>query len=251
MHSQLVDWVMVIPVYRHVNRNGGTELIDLAHVVDEESCDSLTDYAYRTLRTNIVTGALRPQTRLRELEVADALGVSRVPVRDSFSRLEKEGLIERRRHGRGAVVATPTQAVVIELYQARAGLERVSARLAAENATDEEVRMLAAIIDEGTSAAAEGDWDRSSALGSRFHRGIAAASRNAHLLELIGSYDVRIGWAHSAVARHGGAVRWFEHIEVFDAIRAGDAAAAANAMESHTDASIVCFTEASMAGLLG
>ncbi len=221
-----------------------------AEAGSEARFPTLADYAYETLRRNIVDGTLSPQTRLREIEVAEALGVSRVPVRDALGRLTDEGLVEKRPHGRGAIVATPTVAEVIEYYQARAGLERLSAKLAASAAGESDIAELRRIVADGLAAARDEDWSTSSALGSEFHRVIAAATENNHLLELIVTYDLKIGWAHGAVARHGGAVRWEEHVTVLEALENGDPAAAAAAMEAHTDASTVCFVEAASAGPL-
>jgi DNA-binding GntR family transcriptional regulator len=216
----------------------------LPGIGNETQYPTLGDYAYETLRKNIIDGTLAPETRLRELEVAAALGVSRVPVRDALGRLADEGLVNKRPHGRGAVVATPTVAEVLEYYEARAGLERLSAKLAATHASADDLAALKSVVADGLAAAEAGDFQTSSRLGSEFHRTIARMSTNGHLLELICGYDLKIGWAHAAVARHGGAVRWTEHVEVLDAIAAGDPAAAATAMEAHTDASTLCFVEA-------
>ena len=92
---------------------------------------SLSEYAYRTLRDNIVNGKLQPRTRLPEIEVAKALGVSRVPIRDALGRLVEDQLVEKRPDRKGAVVATPTPETMLEFYEVRAVLEVLSVRLAA------------------------------------------------------------------------------------------------------------------------
>lgn len=218
---------------------------------DEASHPSLGEYAYQTIRHNILEGELAPETRLREVELAEALEVSRVPVREALRRLAEEKLVELRPHGRGAVVATPTVKKVLEYYQARAALEQLSVRLAADRMTDKAIDELRSIVERGREAARVGDWELSSKLGSEFHKLIAQASGNEHLFELIIGYDLRIGWAHSTVARRGGTVRPDEHAAIVDALAAGDADTAARLMAEHTDASAEAFTQSERAARVG
>jgi DNA-binding GntR family transcriptional regulator len=51
---------------------------------------------YRVLREGIATGAYRPNEPLRAAKIADDLGISRTPVRESFMRLASEGLVTTR-----------------------------------------------------------------------------------------------------------------------------------------------------------
>jgi DNA-binding GntR family transcriptional regulator len=208
---------------------------------DEASHTSLGEYAYQTVRHNILAGELRPETRLREVELAAVLQVSRVPVREALRRLAEEKLVVLRPHGRGAVVATPTVEKVLEYYQARAALEQLSVKLAVDNITAETIRRLDEIVDRGREAALNEDFQLSSELGSEFHKLIALTSGNEHLYELICGYDLRIGWAHATVARRGGTVRLDEHAAIAGALKSGDAELAAQLMAEHTDASATAF----------
>ena len=210
---------------------------------DESNHSSLGEYAYQTIRHNILEGELVPETRLREVELADALEVSRVPVREALRRLAEEKLVELRPHGRGAVVATPTVKKVLEYYQARAALEQLSVRLAADRMTQQGIEELSSIVERSRDAARDGDWELSSKLGSEFHKLIAQTSGNEHLYELIIGYDLRIGWAHATVARRGGTVRPDEHSAIVEALAAGDGDKAAQLMAEHTDASAEAFTQ--------
>src|SRR5215204_409800 len=53
----------------------------------------LREEVYAQIRNWIVEGLLPADTRLRDLEIAEALGVSRTPVREAIRRLEDEGLV--------------------------------------------------------------------------------------------------------------------------------------------------------------
>ena len=205
--------------------------------------ESLSDYAYAALRDNIVSGNLEPQMRLPEIEVAKALGVSRVPIRDALGRLVEDQLVERRPGRKGAVVATPTPQKMLEFYEVRAVLEVLSVRLAAKHRTQEEMDRLWEVVARGSAAAEGGDWDASSHLGSQFHQTIVEAGTNAHLVGLIRQHDQKIGWAHAVIAKKGGIVRWSEHVSIVEAIQERDERGAAEAMLAHTEAYAHCFTD--------
>jgi GntR family transcriptional regulator of vanillate catabolism len=83
------------------------------------------------LRQRIVDGRYPPGTRLAEIPVADALGVSRTPVRLAFRTLEQEGLLEKIGK-RGLVVRAFTQADVLCAIEVRGALEGLAARRLAE-----------------------------------------------------------------------------------------------------------------------
>ena len=204
---------------------------------------SLSEYAYTTLRDNIVSGRLQPQTRLPEIEVARALGVSRVPIRDALGRLVEDQLVEKRPGRKGAVVATPTPETMLEFYEVRAVLEVLSVRLAAQHRTQKVLDQLWILVERGTIAAENERWEVSSRLGSEFHRTIVNASTNAHLGTLIRQYDHKIGWAHAAIAQKGGAIRWTEHLRIVEAIQEQDQHSAVEAMTAHTSAYTHCFTD--------
>ncbi|MFG1193364.1 GntR family transcriptional regulator [Xanthobacter flavus] len=76
---------------------------------------SRVEYVYQALRKAIQSGNLRPGMRLREEELAEALGVSRTPVREVLGRLISRGLVELA-SGRGLVIAQLTSTKIIELY---------------------------------------------------------------------------------------------------------------------------------------
>ncbi len=95
------------------------------------------------LEQEIVTGALKPGTRLDETLLAERFGVSRTPVRETLTRLAAGGLVEIRPR-RGAVVATITIKDLMDMFEVMANLEAVCARLAARRITPEEKKQLAA-----------------------------------------------------------------------------------------------------------
>lgn len=73
------------------------------------------------LREAIVNGWLPPGERIKEIPLAEQLGVSRGPIREALRLLEHDGLLTIVPN-RGAIVPTPTAADVLEVYALRASL---------------------------------------------------------------------------------------------------------------------------------
>ena len=93
----------------------------------------LEDHVYTWIRDNIVDGTFEAGSRLRERVLAEALGVSRVPIREAFPRLQAEGYIHSA-HNKGAVVTPMGLNDIEELFTIRLSLEPLAAKLAAHEA---------------------------------------------------------------------------------------------------------------------
>jgi DNA-binding GntR family transcriptional regulator len=104
------------------------------------------DRAYRTLRTEILDGALEPGTVLQEVEQSTRLGVSRTPVREAFIRLRQEALI--RVYPQSGTVVSPIDLAEVEDSQfLRETLECRTVALAAESCTAEQADALRSLIE--------------------------------------------------------------------------------------------------------
>ena len=122
--------------------------------------------------------------KLDERKLADELGVSRTPIREAITRLEQEGLVVTYPR-RGAFVVRKTKKEVLEIICVWAGLEGMAARLATENATDEEIksmREMFATFDDGEQARAH--IDEYSETNIDFHQRLIRLSK-CKLLEEI------------------------------------------------------------------
>lgn len=106
----------------------------------------LSDEVLDRLRDSILRGHFAPGDRLREEQLADALGVSRGPIRNALVQLEREGLAVRRPN-RGAVVAELSRGDLEEVFSLRLAIEPVSCAWAARNAQPGELGELAEVID--------------------------------------------------------------------------------------------------------
>ncbi|MGL5839524.1 MAG: GntR family transcriptional regulator [Sphingorhabdus sp.] len=94
--------------------------------------DTMVDRVRRYLRNQILSGELKPGDRIVQGAVADKLGVSRIPVRESIHALVSEGLVEVEPH-HGAIVAPISLHHAEEMFSVRALLEEHLLRLAFES----------------------------------------------------------------------------------------------------------------------
>lgn len=104
--------------------------------------DAVTD----ALREAIRNGVLAPGARLAQAELAEQLGVSRIPLRDALRRLEVESLV-RIDGRRGAFVTALDPKEVAEIYEIRLLLEQVCVRHAVDGLADDEAKALVALSE--------------------------------------------------------------------------------------------------------
>jgi len=141
------------------------------------------DGALETVRNAILNNLLKPGTQLKQSEIANQLGVSQSVVRESLSHLAEEGLVESVPF-KGMFVRRLTTRDVEEIYQLRACLESLAARLALPHLRQSsrmgELKGLVARIAE---AARAGDRDALIQSDLDFHRYIVKLSGNSRLLK--------------------------------------------------------------------
>jgi DNA-binding GntR family transcriptional regulator len=82
---------------------------------------SNVDVAVDALRAAILDGQLAPGLRLKEIPLAEQLGISRGPIREALRLLERDGLVELIPN-RGAIIPEVTALDVLEVYALRASL---------------------------------------------------------------------------------------------------------------------------------
>lgn len=138
---------------------------------------SLARSTAERLRGEICRGQLLPGTRLAESAEAKRLGVSRVPVREAFAALEREGLLAFTPTGR-TVVKELTARDFEELFAMRLLIEPEAARTV--RLGPEQCRFLEEIIDATREASSLADVTR---LDLDFHEALVAASGNSRLLK--------------------------------------------------------------------
>ncbi|WP_298843736.1 GntR family transcriptional regulator [uncultured Roseobacter sp.] len=187
--------------------------------------------AYSMILEAIDLGVYRPGDRLVESELAERFGVSRTPVREALQRLETQSLLAR--DGRSLIVASLDHNQMAELYVVRRELEGLAARLAAQHATGEEVRILREMVEED-NALTENPAALSRA-NRRFHKQIHLASHNRYLVQQLDLVHRTMAlMATTSLAAQGrGAIAQSEHDKIVRAIEARNADAADEALREH------------------
>ena len=158
--------------------------------------------------------------------------MSRTPIREALQRLETQAVLAR--DGRSLVVSSLDHDQLGELYVVRAELEGLAARLAAQHAAPEEVRVLL-----GDGAPATATWSTGPSLlaraNKRFHRQIHLASHNRYLIQQLDMVHRSMALlATTSLAAEGRGARAIdEHDAIVRAIEARDGDAAEAAIRSH------------------
>ncbi|MBP6899949.1 MAG: GntR family transcriptional regulator [Burkholderiaceae bacterium] len=191
------------------------------------------EVAYRHIRAAITDGRLKPGDRLREVELAEQIGLSRTPIREALGRLSAEGLVVND-PVRGVAVAELDYNMVTELYYMREVLEGTAARLAAQHASEVELSILDDLCQQ--YAAAVGDEAALTACNRRFHETLYHCSHNRYLLNMVTVlHDALslLGSSSTLGDPRRGAETLREHREVVEAIRQRDADGAERALRAH------------------
>ena len=185
------------------------------------------------LRDAILTGQLRPGTRIDQDAVAEQLGVSRLPVREALIALDQEGLIHTIPR-RGSYVQQLHRDDIADHYQLFGRVAGLAAARAVVRIDAEQLARLEAVHAQMATATDPREHER---LNFEFHRIVnqAAGSRRiAGVLKLLSRslpshyFEFIPEWPERAEAQHG---------EILDAFRRRDPAAAQVAMEQHLDES--------------
>lgn len=212
---------------------------------------TVADRAHDLLREWLVSGRLTPGERLSERDLAEALQVSRTPLRTALARLENDVLLRRTRSG-GLEVVTLSERDLGNLYACRCALDVLAARLAAESATPEDITAMERALEDAERGYVRSDPERTAAANRAFHRLIGTASRNdwpERILRPQEAHFERIGYALVRDLSRGPAFL-AEHRTILDAIAARDPEQAERAVREHI-ASIISRVLSSREEILG
>jgi GntR family transcriptional repressor for pyruvate dehydrogenase complex len=210
----------------------------------------VSDEIVRQIKELIFNGGLTVGDQLpSERDLAKKLGVSRVPVREALFSLEKSGLLATKRGtGGGVFVSEPNvdpfgeffalmlhlgKASVHDLTEARLFIEPIVAKLAAERASDDDLKKIEGTIQQYKEAVHRKAERRFADMS--FHIGLAEASKNiAMSLTMRGLMlllfktvrDLNLPTNDRRQVIRG-------HEEIFEAVKAHDPEAAFQSMANH------------------
>jgi DNA-binding GntR family transcriptional regulator len=210
---------------------------DLRIPIKMDSYRPLREIVFEALRDAIVSHVLQPGERLMEVQLAEAMGVSRTPVREAIRRLELEGfvvMIPRR----GAYVAQLSLKDIADAFEIRGALEGLAASLAAERATEDDIEELGRLLVRMSECLDSGDTPKAVDMDVEFHEKLYDASRNERLSQMVSNLREQILRFRTQSLSYPGrlAKALQEHGMIIDAIAERDPATARKHAEHHIQA---------------
>jgi DNA-binding GntR family transcriptional regulator len=190
--------------------------------------------SYHALREAIVRGDIAPDARLVESDISTTFDMSRGAVRTALIRLEQDGLVVREPH-RGARVRRVSDDEAVEILQARAVLEGLAVRQAAERIDDAGIARLGACLTRQRELLDRGDLLGASDANADLHATLLQLSGHAAALRLIDTLNAQtVRYQYRTILIPGRpAASVAEHAAIVEAVSAGQAAEAEAAMRSH------------------
>lgn len=202
---------------------------------DEAGHRTLAEKAFAMLHDAIIVGELRPGERLPIGDLAEAMHLSQMPIREALRRLDADGLVENIPH-RGASVAGLTIEDLLEVYDARLLLELPAIESAARRFTAEDAREAAGSLARLEQATERGEKAQALSAHTAFHFGLYQASGKRWLPRLISPlWDNAERYRVSAL---GGSLGLFEtrapeHRDLLEACTAHEPTRAADLLWNH------------------
>src|SRR5215831_12883059 len=194
----------------------------------------LVDDAVHALREAILDGRFSSGSRLRQVALADELGISRTPIREALGHLQHEGLVELLPRGGVRVVALDLEQAV-DLYDVREVLDGLAARLAATRATPAALTALRKCLAQMKRCVDRGDQNHWFAPHVAFHEAILRAAANAPLRRQVSLVRLSIQRFHPLLLSTPERLpqAYAEHEEIHEAIVAHDAEGAERLARAH------------------
>ena len=196
--------------------------------------ESLSDYALRSIREDLIEGRLVPGQRITTEGLAQNLQISHVPVREALRYLEAEGHLERGARSR-VIVAPVTAEEAEEIYRLREILESEVHREAVPRMTERDFEELELHFAEMEAAIAAGDNASFARANRRFHFVPFERSGMKWMLRFLNIVWDAAARYQTSLFRESG---WEQDLQrhhrlILDAMRRGDTDAVNELMNEH------------------
>jgi GntR family transcriptional regulator, rspAB operon transcriptional repressor len=195
---------------------------------------SKAEAVYGELKESILSGALEPGRLIDKADLCDRFGVSRFPVSAAVSRLAYDQLVDvAPQHG--SFVSRISLKDVRERLFVRQALESEIAAEAAVRMTREDKDALIVNLSEAAAAVEADDRATFYAIDVAFHQALTARLGMARASEILDGLRVHLERARRLLMSPPGRLREVlrEHKAIVEAVEAGDASAAREAMKRH------------------
>jgi DNA-binding GntR family transcriptional regulator len=206
---------------------------------------TLVEQVVNAIVSEIVDGDLPANSRLIQDELARAYGVSRQPVQQALLLLRDRGMV-REAPGRGLIVSPLDVDLVRNLYEVRAMLDGLAARLAAERGSERAKSEGQVYLDAGRAAVESGSLHDQIEADMRFHGFINELSGNSLIGETTAPHWPYLRRVMGEVLRDDAQMPQTilgEHVAILDAIIAGNAAEAESLSRDHISRAATIFVQ--------
>lgn len=208
---------------------------------------NIADEVFEQLKVNIIENVWEAGSKLpSENELASMFDVSRISVRAAINKLDGLGLVETRR-GEGTFVKEITPSLYfnfliprlvlkprdhIEVIELRRGIEKETVKLAAQRATEEDIRKLETIFKKMKEYKDQNDLDAYATEDFNFHIQVAKASKNSILVDVMMVLKDILFIHYEKMVKDVGVDTGFEfHGKIIEALRKKDADIAGDYLE--------------------
>jgi DNA-binding GntR family transcriptional regulator len=201
--------------------------------VDESDGRSLSERAYDQLLDRMLSGEYPAGTLLQERPLADALQISRTPVREALAKLESEGLVTRH-VGRLLIVREIPVQELMQILHVRSILEVEAVALAADRISREQLATLRATFEEQMTGPLPDNGNHWGA-DDLLHGAICDASGNAVLAEMVRGLRRRTRMFNLKRMPERFLLGCREHLAIIETLERGDEKMARRAMATHLE----------------
>jgi Transcriptional regulators len=188
---------------------------------------SAKERAFNQIQEWIIDGTLQPNEKLNDAELAQALGVSRTPVREALQLLNMQGFVEMQ-PGVATQVTTVNKDDISKILPPLAVLQALASELATPVIDNESIDSLHDINTQFAKAIKEGDYYSALKLDEQFHKSIVDITQNPYINNTISMLQahVRRLFFHKSIILTTDSVE--EHNEILKAFEYRDKEAASN-----------------------
>ncbi len=183
------------------------------------------------LRQDVLSSKLKPGDPLREIDLSERFGVSRGPVREAFRQLTQQGLLVLEPNKGVRVAQNPSVEVRPLVVELRRTIERFVLESIFEKITESDIELWEEILADIRRACELNDVDALTEHDLRFHQAIIQSHDDKDLFALWQPIAMRMMMHYNRLVDIMDSYR--EHERILDAIRAGDRAAAVDALTAN------------------
>ena len=192
---------------------------------------SMTERVLQELRNDIINWNYEENEMITEAEVSQKFGVSKTPSREALNYLCMEGFLEKIPN-KGYLVKGISVTELQSLFQYRGVLEKASAEMAIQYATDEEMKLLEELAKEQIASIEGSSYQRYSEMNMQFHMSVAYLSRNPYLISALEAALNKLRRVLVKDWRSSGAKSLMEqHLKLVTALSARDTESAKHHVE--------------------